>query len=773
MAGHLVEVLGKSAWFAYGDCPAHLKGKKFKLMSSDGEATEIEAEGLCMARKTMTDAVELGPDAEIEVPLKKATLAKVVEYLHYHKDVAPAEIRTPLESDNLAECGASKWDVSYINCDKDLMFELLVAAYIMEIPSLTFLAAAKASLLIKGRTPDKLVKDFKLTNDLPEEEDEALSGIFTAHKEKEHSAPDESGLGGVAILMNAVFQAAEKNNIYSQTKDDQPGPSAVSLKSYRHASWRAMILADWTQLSNAPEEVLADRDLIYAALGPSCGAAIQFVPGEFRDDRTLILEAVRYNGEMLKEASGALKSDASFVKEAIRVNGTALMGASDNLRGSKDFVFEAMKMGFGSAMKGAAGHLRSDKGFVKECAYKAPEAFKYASDELRYDRDFVLDVVSHSGAVLKYVPFQLQADREVAKVAVDNDATAIVYAHAAARADMDARLPWDSEMGLVSKKNAQESAGVGGKQIYPEGKAMAGLPLTKAAAQDHGVLEWKKPKVQKIVQFSALSTMTANMGQANYVAGNSYLDKLPYFERPEVDAVTLMWGAVGNIGMRWKAFASADMLNSNPEALMHVDDAARVLNITTCKMDPPEWYAASYFDEWTRQSIIAPTAGMIKGEDYQPMSVTPMKKSQEVNKSEADSQPSRTVEVQKPEPGPLGGWPGLESYVEPAEEHVPVVREQAELSEGDHVRLRGLQSKNGQTGVLLRRLKDGKWKVKMDLDGDSALLKASYLELLEPGAPVGAAVAEEAASKRKQESEARRARLKASAGRAEPIVVSA
>ena len=43
-------------------------------------------------------------------------------------------------------------------------------------------------------------------------------------------------------------------------------------------------------------------------------------------------------------------------------------------------------------------------------------------------------------------------------------------------------------------------------------------------------------------------------------------DKMAQFQRPEVDSVGLMWGAVGGIGMRWKAFASEDILNATPEA---------------------------------------------------------------------------------------------------------------------------------------------------------------------------------------------------------------
>merc|ERR1712194_498211 len=121
-------------------------------------------------------------------------------------------------------------------------------------------------------------------------------------------------------------------------------------------------------------------------------------------------------------------------------------------------------------------------------------------------------------------------------------------------------------------------------------------------------------KMEKSVQFSAMSTMAGNVGQAGYVAANSWLDKVVYYERPEIDAVTLMWGAVGGMGMRWKAFGDKDFLASNPDALMGILDASKVLHMTTTTMTPPEWYAACFFDEWTRNAMLAPTAGAVKAE---------------------------------------------------------------------------------------------------------------------------------------------------------------
>mmetsp|Transcript_40800 Transcript_40800/g.121953 ORF Transcript_40800/g.121953 Transcript_40800/m.121953 type:complete len:755 (+) Transcript_40800:95-2359(+) len=752
MAGEYVEILGKSAWFAWGTCPAKFRGKQFQLLTSDGEALDVNAEGLCMARNMMELATE--PGTPIATPFKKASLTKIVEYLNYHAEIKPFEIRTPLQSDNLVECGCSKWDATFINMEKEVLFDMMVAALTMDIPSLYFLAGAKATLLIKGKEPTKLVKDFKLSNDLPDDEEEQLTGLFNAQKEKVQATPDDSGLGGVAILMNAVFQAAERNGILAPSKTEDPCESNIPLKSYRHAMWRTMLLSDWTQFKDAPEEVLSDRDLFFACVSASRGAVLEWAPGEFREDKALILEAVKYNGENLKEAADSLKSDRLFVMEAIEVDGAALAGASDDLRGDKDFIMAACALGHGKVMKGVKDNLKADQAFVFHAACTCPETFKYVSDSLRYNDAFVLQVVTGNGLVLQYVPMKYQADRAVVKAAVDSDAGAAAFAHAAARAELNVHMPYDGEPVFKELKARQDLAGIGAKKPAVGLVQWARQPRTKEQAEEDGII-FKHVKSQKIVQFSALSTMTANMGQSNYVSANCFLDKMPFYERPETDAVTLMWGAVGNIGMRWKAFASQDMLNANPDALMLVDDAAKVLTITTTKMDPPEWYAASFFDEWTRQAMLSQTAGIHAGEDYQ--AITTSRKQVEVNSDTPKRAPEEEEKkrdlMKAPEAGPLGSWPTLlEELVEPAP--LPEVA----LEEGMRVQLRGLQpAKNGLLGTLVKKCKEDKWKVKLD-KGDHALLKAEYII-----PAVLAPPANEDAARQKQESAERRARLKASA----------
>lgn len=78
--------------------------------------------------------------------------------------------------------------------------------------------------------------------------------------------------------------------------------------------------------------------------------------------------------------------------------------------------------------------------------------------------------------------------------------------------------------------------------------------------------------------------MGGNPGQANYTSSNSYLESLSWWSRqqcPHYPAKSLLWGAVGDIGMRLKAFGSADLLSSGDGdiKLFGLQDAALILSL--------------------------------------------------------------------------------------------------------------------------------------------------------------------------------------------------
>jgi hypothetical protein len=215
--------------------------------------------------------------------------------------------------------------------------------------------------------------------------------------------------------------------------------------------------------------------------------------------------------------------------------------------------------------------------------------------------------------------------------------------------------------------------------------------------------------------------MNANMGQANYCGANSFLDKIVHFEVPVFQSTALMWGAVGNIGMRWKAFATADFLNATPEALLSINDCQKILVAACVWLDPPEWFNCQHFDQFTREAIIRLTANFGSGGGYRGNEDAAYPSIPREYSRKGGNQASSGKEKAD---APLGGWPGLLA---------PIEKEPAapKLAEGARVRLVGVGAKDGKLGVALSEVEGGRWKVWLDQGGGNCILKTGNLEVVE------------------------------------------
>eukprot|EP00930_Biecheleria_cincta_P045156 TRINITY_DN3112_c0_g1_i1.p1 TRINITY_DN3112_c0_g1~~TRINITY_DN3112_c0_g1_i1.p1 ORF type:complete len:955 (+),score=212.11 TRINITY_DN3112_c0_g1_i1:144-3008(+) len=742
MAGEMYEVNGQMKWGPASGCPTELIGKTVQLKCKEGDVFELPSEAACLSNRVRSLVSE--GQQEIEFPIKKPVMAKVVDYLKHHKDNAVSEIRTPLVSDNLQDCGATRWDASYANVDKEMLFELSAASSFMDIPSLFFLLSVKSALQTQNKSADKLRKEYGMANDLPAAEEAELRREYAASRRAKGAAPDTdlSQLAGSAITQHGINAAAKRFRLNELADANADSPSAVTVKSWRHAMWRAAVLEDWKLLASAPPEVKGDRDLIRGAIMSSQGEALKYAAAELQEDEKTVLDATAYFGKAFADAASSLRGSRDFVLKAVAAHGMALSAASDSLRNDKSLLLEAAKAGCGSAIQGASPALRSDRSLIKDMATDDAEAYKYASEDLLADWDFALAMAKCNGKTLKYMLPKFKADPEIVRAAVTRDPSAAIHAHASRRAEMGMI---ESIAGEAQMKEEYENQ-VKAAQDMASGTttlAIGGpthLPLQLAAGMKNQ--QYTCMKLQKTVVFSAMSTMMGNMGQGNYVAANAYLDKVPGYQRPTIDCVALMWGAVGHIGMRFKAFASADVLNATPEALLSIGDASKVLNVTCCKMDPPEWYSAGHFDEFTRSQVLTPTAGQLKLPaigaaaaevlaDWDELAAARDKEAlKDLPTVDRRPIPENLSHIEQEDiyNAPLGGWPNLMNDL-PA-------RPDLELEEGTKVRLTGLRAKNGLTGTLMRKFADGKWKVKLDDGSGSALLRVDFFEAIAP--PAGA-----------------------------------
>ena len=81
------------------------------------------------------------------------------------------------------------------------------------------------------------------------------------------------------------------------------------------------------------------------------------------------------------------------------------------------------------------------------------------------------------------------------------------------------------------------------------------------------------------VLFSSFSSMTGNPGQANYCAGNAFLDSLAYYRRSRgLCALTVNWGMVGDVGHVANSPETSDRFNRMGASAIPIADILDVLD---------------------------------------------------------------------------------------------------------------------------------------------------------------------------------------------------
>lgn len=100
-------------------------------------------------------------------------LEKVVSYLKYHYNHPPAEIVRPLRSANMRD-SVSEWDADFIETDWETLLAVILAANVMQIPTLLDLGCTKVASMLKGKSAEQISAEFSIRNDFTPEEEEAV-----------------------------------------------------------------------------------------------------------------------------------------------------------------------------------------------------------------------------------------------------------------------------------------------------------------------------------------------------------------------------------------------------------------------------------------------------------------------------------------------------------------------------------------------------------------------------------------------------------------------
>ena len=104
--------------------------------------------------KGMLDDESGDDDDTTEIPLpnvKAAVLKKVIEFCSHYKSEPMTEIKKPVQSTDVAKL-VQKWYADFVNVEKILLFDLIIAANDMDIKPLLDLVTLSITDMIKGKT---------------------------------------------------------------------------------------------------------------------------------------------------------------------------------------------------------------------------------------------------------------------------------------------------------------------------------------------------------------------------------------------------------------------------------------------------------------------------------------------------------------------------------------------------------------------------------------------------------------------------------------------
>lgn len=155
-----------------------LTGKIVPLKPSDSdEIIYISKQAASLSSLINTFLEGFNDEHPILVNVRTNVLKKIAQFIEYHSVLPNIESNSqdhPIHEKSTNDIH-SVWDREFCNVPQSVLFEIILAAYYLNICSLTALTSKTIANSIKGKTPEEIRKFFNIKNDFTPEEEEKAS----------------------------------------------------------------------------------------------------------------------------------------------------------------------------------------------------------------------------------------------------------------------------------------------------------------------------------------------------------------------------------------------------------------------------------------------------------------------------------------------------------------------------------------------------------------------------------------------------------------------
>ncbi len=210
-------------------------------------------------------------------------------------------------------------------------------------------------------------------------------------------------------------------------------------------------------LKNASDELKNNKEIVLAAVKQYCGA-LQYASDKLKADLEIVFTAIKNGWWTLKYASDEFNADKEILEivvDIVKHNHLDLEFDSKGLLANREIVSFSVQQDW-RALKYASDELKSDKEIILTAVQQDWRTLEYASKEFVNDQESMLATVSQNGLALKYASNELKNDKEVVLAAISQNGLALKYTNDELKNDKEVVVVAVSQNGLVLEYASDE-----------------------------------------------------------------------------------------------------------------------------------------------------------------------------------------------------------------------------------------------------------------------------------------------------------------------------
>lgn len=158
----------------------------------------------------------------------------------------------------------------------------------------------------------------------------------------------------------------------------------MAKKEYKYTTLKEALIAvneDGYNIEDCSPELQKNEDVVFAAVG-NYGSVLKIVNDNFKNNKEIVMEAIKQNPLAIAYASDELKKDDELIKLVLKADGRNLQLFDENIRGNYDYASYACNSN--------------------------PWAIQYVTDELKDSTTLIKHVITRNPALIKFASKRIQ-----------------------------------------------------------------------------------------------------------------------------------------------------------------------------------------------------------------------------------------------------------------------------------------------------------------------------------------------------------------------------